>query len=149
MEGFVVVLALIAAVIFGAGVLFHNQTHLPMYLLSLINIPAVNIEELSRLVGQDVAHCPGGELYLSLAVGMAQVFSIIGGMYKLMSYWYQFAIMFGALFILTKIDAGTRVARYTRYIGTYVYKPLQKSSWWSGILATSAIVSAAWGILGL
>ena len=67
----------------------------------------VNLAELSREVGENVAGRAGGAV--SLAVGMAQIFSAIPGMKSLMSYWYHFAIMFEALFILTTIDAGTRV----------------------------------------
>ena len=66
---------------------------------------------LSQLVGLDVAHRPGGAI--SLAVGMAHVFANVGeGLRHTMKYWFQFIIMFEALFILTTIDAGTRVARY-------------------------------------
>ena len=109
--------------------------------------PTVEIKQLSALVGMDVMHRPGGAV--SLAVGMAHIFSSIGGMKHLMSYWYQFAIMFEALFILTTIDAGTRVARYILQdiLGTYVYAPLKESHWWPGILFTSALVSVMWGYL--
>ncbi len=102
---------------------------------------------MSRLVEMDVAHRPGGAV--SLAVGMAHIFSNIGGMKHLMSYWYQFAIMFEALFILTTIDAGTRVARYILQdmLGTYLYAPLKQANWWPGILFTSALVSYFWGYL--
>ena len=95
----------------------------------------------------DVAHRPGGAV--SLAVGMAHVFSSIGGMSHLMNYWYQFAIMFEALFILTTIDAGTRVARYILQdmLGHYVWPKLGETSWWPGILVTSAFVSVFWGYL--
>ena len=66
-----------------------------------------------------------------------------------MNYWYQFAIMFEALFILTTIDAGTRVARYIlqEMLGSYVYPPLKQAGWWPGILVTSGAVSFCWGYL--
>lgn len=144
-EGFVAVMALISAVVLMPGDYFAINSSAAVF--AKLNIPAVEINELSRLVGMDVAHRPGGAV--SLAVGMAHVFSSIGGMKHLMSYWYQFAIMFEALFILTTVDAGTRVARYILQdiLGTYVYAPLKETSWWPGILLTSAIVTYMWGYL--
>jgi carbon starvation protein len=80
---------------------------------------------------------------------MAHIFASIGGMKSLMSYWYQFALMFEALFILTTIDAGTRVGRYILQdvLGTYVYPPLKETGWWPGIFFTGAVVSFSWGYL--
>lgn len=144
-EGFVATMALISAVVLMPGDYFAINT--PAAVFAKMNIPTVEIQELSRLVAMDVAHRPGGAV--SLAVGMAHIFSSIGGMTHLMSYWYQFAIMFEALFILTTIDAGTRVARYILQdiMGTYLYAPLKQTSWWPGILFTSAIVTYSWGYL--
>jgi len=83
----------------------------------------VDLPILNQLVGLDVSHRPGGAI--SLAVGMAHIFSNIGeGLRHTMKYWFQFIIMFEALFILTTIDAGTRVARYIlQDILGYAYKP--------------------------
>jgi carbon starvation protein len=80
---------------------------------------------------------------------MAHIFSSIPGMKHLMSYWYQFSIMFEALFILTTIDAFTRVGRYALQdvLGTYAYKPLKQFHWWPGILLTSTVISVSWGYL--
>jgi carbon starvation protein len=144
-EGFVAVMAIISAVVLMPGDYFAINS--PAAVFAKLGIPTVEIQELSRLVEMDVAHRPGGAV--SLAVGMAHIFSNIGGMKHLMSYWYQFAIMFEALFILTTIDAGTRVARYILQdiLGTYVYSPLKESSWWPGILFTSGIVTIFWGYL--
>jgi carbon starvation protein len=144
-EGFVAVMAIISAVVLMPGDYFAINS--PAAVFAKLGIPTVEIKELSRLVEMDVAHRPGGAV--SLAVGMAHIFSNIGGMKHLMSYWYQFAIMFEALFILTTIDAGTRVARYILQdiLGTYIYAPLKQTSWWPGILFTSAIVSFSWGYL--
>jgi carbon starvation protein len=95
-------------------------------------------------VGESLAGRTGGAV--SLAVGMAQIFSGMPGMKSLLSYWYHFAIMFEALFILTTIDAGTRVARYLlqEVLGT-VYEPLGRTDWLPGMLFTGALISAAWG----
>ena len=80
------------------------------------------IHELSHLVEMDVAGRPGGAV--SLAVGMASIFSALPGMAGLMAYWYQFALVFEALFILTTIDTGTRVARYLiQEMGGRLYAP--------------------------
>jgi carbon starvation protein len=144
-EGFVAVMALISAVVLMPGDYFAINS--PAAVFAKLGIPTVEINELSRLVQMDVAHRPGGAV--SLAVGMAHIFSTIGGMKHLMSYWYQFAIMFEALFILTTIDAGTRVARYILQdiLGTYLYSPLKQTNWWPGSLFTSAIVTYCWGYL--
>jgi carbon starvation protein len=82
----------------------------------------------------------------SLAVGMAQIFSGTIGGERLLSIWYHFAIMFEALFILTVLDAGTRVGRFmVQELGGHVWKPLGKSGSTAGILATSALMVGAWG----
>jgi carbon starvation protein len=103
-----------------------------------------NIQDLSRQVGETVAGRPGGAV--SLGVGMAQIFSAIPGMRHLMSYWYHFAIMFEALFILTTIDAGTRIARFVlqEALGK-VYKPFARTNWLPGNLITSAFIVFCWG----
>ncbi|MEJ5264619.1 MAG: carbon starvation protein A [Bacteroidales bacterium] len=102
------------------------------------------INELSKEVGENLVGRTGGAV--SLAVGMAQIFSAIPGMKSLMQYWYHFAIMFEALFILTTIDAGTRIARFiTQDMLGHVYKPLgQSKNIWSNILI-SAFVVFCWG----
>src|ERR1700678_1034309 len=82
----------------------------------------------------------------SLAVGMAQIFSGTIGGERLLSIWYHFAIMFEALFILTVLDAGTRVGRFmVQELGGHVWKPLGKPGSTAGILATSALMVGAWG----
>jgi carbon starvation protein len=82
----------------------------------------------------------------SLAVGMAQIFSGTIGGDRLLSIWYHFAIMFEALFILTVLDAGTRVGRFmVQELGARVWKPLGRSGWMPGVLATSALMVGAWG----
>lgn len=146
-EGFVGIMALIAAVVLAPGDYFIINTPAPVWAKISAMFPTKEIADLSRLVGMDVQHRPGGAV--SLAVGMAHIFSSIGGAKHMMNYWYQFAIMFEALFILTTIDAGTRVARYILQdvLGTYVYAPLKQTQWWPGIIFTSAIVTYSWGYL--
>jgi carbon starvation protein len=82
----------------------------------------------------------------SLAVGMAQIFSSTIGGDRLLSIWYHFAIMFEALFILTVLDAGTRVGRFmVQELGGRVWKPFARTGWTPGILLSSAIIVALWG----
>jgi len=103
-----------------------------------------DLPRLSAEVGEKVAGRTGGAV--SLAVGMAQIFSSIPGLKNLMSYWYHFAIMFEALFILTTIDAGTRIARFIlqESLGK-VYKPFARANWLPGNLLASGIVVIFWG----
>ena len=85
---------------------------------------------------------------MSLAVGMASIFSALPGMAGLMAYWYQFALVFEALFILTTIDTGTRVGRYLiQEMGGRVYAPLRRMNWWPGVAVSSGLIVGAWGYL--
>ncbi len=103
-----------------------------------------NLTQLSAEVGEKIAGRPGGAV--SLAVGMAQIFSSLPGLNGLMSYWYHFAIMFEALFILTTVDAGTRIARFIlqEALGKF-YAPFARTNWLPGNLFTSFLVVLAWG----
>src|SRR5665647_220879 len=144
-EAFVGLMALLAAVTLVPNDYFAINTSAAVF--AKLNMPVQNLPELSRLVGLDVAHRPGGAI--SLAVGMAYVFSHIGeGLQHTMKYWFQFIIMFEALFILTTIDAGTRVARYILQdiLGNF-YQPLKQTDWLPGVILTSAAVSIAWGYI--
>jgi len=102
-----------------------------------------NITELSTEIGEKITGRPGGAV--SLAVGMAQIFSSIPGMNGLMSYWYHFAIMFEALFILTAIDAGTRIGRFVMQeaLGK-IYKPFGRTNWLPGNLLASGTIVFSW-----
>ena len=103
-----------------------------------------NLTQLSAEVGEKIAGRPGGAV--SLAVGMAQIFSSIPGLTNLMSYWYHFAIMFEALFILTTIDAGTRIARFIlQEVLGKAYKPFGRTNWLIGNIVTSFLVVVTWG----
>jgi len=82
-----------------------------------------------------------------LAVGMAQIFSNTIGGERLLSIWYHFAIMFEALFILTVLDAGTRVGRFmVQETGRRVWKPFGRTGWMPSILVSSAIIVGMWAI---
>src|SRR5436309_13822178 len=81
-----------------------------------------------------------------MAVGMAQIFSNTIGGERLLSIWYHFAIMFEALFILTVLDAGTRVGRFmVQDLGARFWKPFGRTGWMPGVLLSSAIIVALWG----
>ncbi|HXH65620.1 MAG TPA: carbon starvation CstA family protein [Candidatus Limnocylindrales bacterium] len=100
-----------------------------------------------------LAHAVGEQTLLnraggapSLAVGMAQIFSSTIGGDRLLSIWYHFAIMFEALFILTVLDAGTRVGRFMiQELGGRVWKPMGRMNWMPGIVLSSALIVGAWG----
>ncbi|MBI3810658.1 MAG: carbon starvation protein A [Nitrospirae bacterium] len=146
MESFVGVMALIAATILMPGDYFAINTKLSANALAALGFPTAHLQALSQLVEVNVAGRPGGAV--SLAVGMASIFSSLPGMNSLMAYWYQFALLFEALFILTTIDAGTRVARYLiQETGGQVFAPLKNLNWWPGVVFSSAAVVFAWGYL--
>jgi len=145
-EGFVALMALVAAGILIPGDYFAINSTLGADVLTKLGFAPQRIQELSALVGTDVAQRPGGAV--SLAVGMASVFSSLPGMKHLMAYWYNFALMFEALFILTTVDTGTRVARFlVQEAGGYFYKPLKQHGWLPGTLITSFLVVAAWAAM--
>jgi len=82
----------------------------------------------------------------SLAVGMAQIFSGTIGGERLLGIWYHFAIMFEALFILTVLDAGTRVGRFmVQDFGGHFWKPFGRTNWAPGVWISSGLIVGAWG----
>jgi carbon starvation protein len=141
MEGIVGVTSLIAASALFPGDYFAINVAPEKF--SQLGMTIVNLPELEREVGETVTGRPGGAV--SLAVGMAQIFTAIPGMKGLMSYWYHFAIMFEALFILTTIDTGTRVARFLvqEFLGRF-YKPMERTDWMPGTVISSVLVVASW-----
>jgi carbon starvation protein len=143
-ESLVGVLALIAACSLNQGDYF--AINCPPEVFAKLGLNTVNLDMFSREVGENLAGRSGGAV--SLAVGMAQIFRGIPGMSRLMGYWYHYAIMFEALFILTTIDAGTRVARYVlqELLGK-AHKPFADPKWLPGNVLATTLVVAGWGYL--
>ena len=101
---------------------------------------------LANFVEADVAGRPGGAVSLAGRHGVH--FSALPGMAGLMAYWYQFALVFEALFILTTIDTGTRVGRYLiQEMGGRFYSPLRRMNWWPGVSGEQRAIVGAWGYL--
>ena len=141
-EGLVGVMALIAAASLHPGDYFAINTAPAVF--ANLNIPVVNLMDLQAQVGESVVGRTGGAV--SLAVGMAQIFANIPGMRGLMAYWYHFAIMFEAVFILTTIDSGTRVGRFLlqESVGR-VWPKFGDTSWQPAAMLCSGVMVLAWG----
>ena len=143
-ESLVGVLALIAACSLAPGDYFAVNATPAVF--SHLGLSTVNLDMFSREVGEKLAGRTGGAV--SLAIGMAQIFRGLPGMSRLMGYWYHYAIMFEALFILTTIDAGTRVARYVlQELMSKMHKPFGNAAWLPGNILTSFLVVMGWGYL--
>jgi carbon starvation protein len=142
LEGFVGVIALIAACALHPADYFAINCRPEVF--AKLGLAVHNLYALEAQVGETLAGRPGGAV--SLAVGMAQVFSSLPAMRGLMSFWYHFAIMFEAMFVLTLIDAGTRVTRYMlQEVGGMAVPSLRA---WRGVtpsLVFSALAVGAWG----
>ena len=148
-EGFVAIMALIAACTMMPGDYFAiNAT--PETYAALVqahpNFKVVDLPFFEEHIGLDLHGRTGGAV--SLAVGMAHIFRNIPYMDHLMAYWYNFAVMFEAVFILTAIDAGTRVGRFflQEMLGK-VYPKFSEKEWMPGVVITSAIFTFLWGYL--
>ena len=156
LESFVGVMAMVAASAMTPGVYF------------AINSPSTIVGSTPEAAAQTIsswgyplsggtmthlAHAVGEQTLLnraggapSLAVGMAQIFSSTIGGDRLLGIWYHFAIMFEALFILTVLDAGTRVGRFMiQELGGRVWKPLGRMNYYPAVLLSSALIVTAWG----
>src|SRR5579864_3643524 len=156
LESFVGVMAMVAACSMTPGVYFAINSpasivgSTPEAAAATISswgyhLDAHTMTDLARLVGEKtLLNRAGGAP--SLAVGMAQIFSNTIGGERLLSIWYHFAIMFEALFVLTVLDGGTRVGRFmVQELGGRVWKPFARTSWFPGILLSSAIIVGMWG----
>ena len=156
LESMVAMMALIAACVLTPGVFFAiNAPPAAIGTTALTAAEAIRswgfvlqpgeIEALARNVGEaSLLSRTGGAP--SLAVGMAHIFSNVLGGPTAMALWYHFAIMFEALFILTTLDAGTRVGRFMlQDLGRHAWEPFGRVSWYPAVLLSSAIFVAMWG----
>jgi carbon starvation protein len=155
-ESLVAVMAMIAASVLQPGVYFAVNSpagivgQAPEAAATAISswgfpVTAAQMATLAHAVGeQTLFNRTGGAP--AFAVGMAQIFSNTLGGQAVMALWYHFAIMFEALFILTILDAGTRVGRFMLQDALgHIWKPLGRTSWYPSILFTSGLIVAMWG----
>ncbi|MBK3775825.1 carbon starvation protein A [Azospirillum brasilense] len=111
-----------------------------------LNMQVVDLPRLSQEIGLDLYGRTGGAV--TLAVGMTEIFTRIPWFGTLASYFFQFVVMFEAVFILTAVDSGTRVARYLiQDLGGDLYAPLKRLDWVPGSIAASVLACVAWGYL--
>jgi carbon starvation protein len=143
MEGLVGIVALLSTSALFPG--DYYAINLPAAKFAALGLSPVHLLQLSRAVGENVAGRPGGAV--SLALGFAQIFSGFPGLERMMGYFYHFMIMFEALFILTTIDAGTRVARFLlQEFAGRLWKPFEDPQWVPGAFLSTAAVVFLWGI---
>jgi len=155
-ESMVAIMAMIAACVLQPGIYFAINSpagivgQAPEAAAATISnwgfpITATEMHSLAQAVGEQTLYNRTGGAP-AFAVGMAHIFSHSLGGQALMAIWYHFAIMFEALFILTVLDAGTRVGRFMVQDALgHVWKPLGRTSWYPSILATSGLIVGAWG----
>jgi carbon starvation protein len=140
-EGFVGLLALVAAASLYQGDYFAINCSPEKF--ATLGLHTTELDNLARAVGENLVGRPGGAV--SLAVGMTQIFTNIPFMRHLADYWYHYAIMFEALFILTTVDTGTRVARFLfQEAFGKMYKPMEQTDWLPGSLLSTGLVVLLW-----
>ena len=155
LESFVAIMALIAATVLDPGVFFAinspagvvgKEAADAVAMISSWGFP-VTVDQMKTLasdMGEASLFARTGGAP-SLAVGMASIFGSLFGK-SLLAMWYHFAIMFEAIFILTTLDAGTRVGRFMLQdmLGN-IWPKMAQTSWWPSVLISSALVVAGWG----
>ncbi|KJL03394.1 MULTISPECIES: carbon starvation protein CstA [Priestia] len=143
-ECLVGIMALIAATALHPGDYFAINSTPEVFKTLGMNVTA--LPQLSQEIGLNLEGRTGGAV--TLAVGMTYIFTEIPWFSHLSSYFFQFVIMFEAVFILTAIDAGTRVSRYLiqDFFGEF-YKPLKRVDWLPGSIFASALACFMWGYL--
>jgi len=156
MESFVGVMAMVAAGILEPGVYFAINSPAGVVGGTLeaatstisswgFTVTPEHMQVLAQQMGEETLLARTGGAP-SLAVGMAQIFSGIFGGASMAALWYHFAIMFEALFILTTLDAGTRVGRFMlQELLGHVWKPLGRTSWYPSIILSSGLIVLGWG----
>jgi carbon starvation protein len=156
MESLVAVMALIAACVLTPGVYFAINAPASAIGITAASAAAAvqhwgfaldpaQMQQLAQQVGEKTMLSRTGGAP-SLAVGMAHLFSGVLGGSTAMALWYHFAIMFEALFILTTVDAGTRVGRFMlQDLFKHIWAPIGRVSWYPAVVTASAVVVAMWG----
>jgi carbon starvation protein len=156
LESFVAIMAMISACVLQPGVYFAVNSppgivgSTPAAAVETISswgfsVTVQDMDQLANDVGEQTLFFRTGGAP-SLALGMAHIFARGGKGKTILGFWYHFALMFEALFILTIIDAGTRVGRFMlQDFLSHIYRPLGRTSWMPSVIATSAAVVLSWG----
>jgi carbon starvation protein len=156
MEAFVALMALVAACVLQPGVYFAMNS--PAALIGtdvasaaraisewgFVVTPELLAQTAADIGETSILSRTGGAP--TLAVGMAQILDGLVGGKGMMAFWYHYAILFEALFILTTLDAGTRVARFMlQDLGGVAWAPLRRTESWAANVAATGLAVAAWG----